>query len=148
MRKKKATRFFLLTSLLFCGTVCVHAQDDIKKVKLHAYKEIEDQVGYTQAVKVGNTLYISGVTSSDSSMYLQIKSIMETIKQTLEKYGATMHNVVKETVYTTNLDAFIANKEIHKAFYENDYPASTWVEVKRLYLPQFMVEIEVVAELK
>ena len=125
-----------------------YAQDDVKKVKLHAYKQIEDEIGYSQAVKVGNTLYISGTTSSDTSMYLQIKSVMETLKATLAKYGATFQNVVKETVYTTNLDEFIANKEIHKAFYENDYPASTWVEVKRLYLPQFRVEIEVVALLK
>lgn len=148
MKKNQTVKNLLMVFVLIATGICTYAQDDIKKVKLHAYKQIEDEVGYSQAVKVGNTLYISGCTSSDTSMYLQIKSVMENIKATLAKYGATLQNVVKETVYTTNLDEFIANKEIHKAFYQNDYPASTWVEVKRLYLPQFRVEIEVIAQLK
>jgi enamine deaminase RidA (YjgF/YER057c/UK114 family) len=55
-------------------------------------------------------------------------------------------NVVRENVYATDLDAFIRNKEIRKEFYGQVLPAATWVQVPRLYLPSFVVEIEVTAE--
>ncbi len=148
MKKKQVLKRILMFTVCITGCVYAFAQKDITKIKLHENKQVEDEIGYSQAVKVGNTLYISGTTSSDTSMYEQIKDVMETLKSTLEKYGATFQNVVKETVYTTDLDAFIANKEIQKSYFGGDYPAATWVEVKRLYLPQFKVEIEMVAELK
>jgi enamine deaminase RidA (YjgF/YER057c/UK114 family) len=107
---------------------------------------IEDELGYTHAIKTGNTLYISGTTST-GSMAAQVASIMDDIQGTLRHYGASLKNVVKETVYTTSLDSFMAVRSLHKSFYHGDYPASTWVEVKRLLLPQFLVEIEVTAVL-
>lgn len=118
----------------------------IKKEKFNESKDIEDEIGYTHAVKVDNVLYISGTVGS-GDVPAQIKSIMESIKATLAKHGASFQNVVKETVYATDLDAFIQNKDIRKKYYGNDFPAATWVEVKRLYLPEFKVEIEVIAHL-
>jgi len=49
-------------------------------------------------------------------------------------------------VFATDLDAFIRNKEIRKEFYGASLPAATWVQVQRLYLPSFVVEVEVTAE--
>ena len=46
----------------------------------------------------------------------------------------------------TDLDAFIRNKDIRKEFYGRSFPAATWVEVRRLYLPSFVVEIELTAK--
>jgi enamine deaminase RidA (YjgF/YER057c/UK114 family) len=58
-------------------------------------------------------------------------------------YGLDFRQVVKENVYTTDLDSFIRNKNVRKDFYGTDFPAATWVQVQRLYLPSFVVEIEV-----
>ena len=55
-------------------------------------------------------------------------------------------NVVKENVFATDLDAFIQNREIRKEFYGPTLPAASWVQVQRLYLPSFVVEIELTAE--
>lgn len=118
----------------------------IQKQKFNLSKQIEDEVGYTHAVKADNVLYISG-TVATGDMTTQLKEIMENIKRTLGQFGADFSNVVKENVYTTNLDSFIAIKSIRNAYYNKDYPAATWVEVNRLYLSQYKIEIEVVAQL-
>jgi enamine deaminase RidA (YjgF/YER057c/UK114 family) len=54
--------------------------------------------------------------------------------------------VVKETVFATDLDAFVKNKEIRKEFYGPALPAATWVQVQRLYSPSLVLEVEVTAE--
>ncbi len=133
--------------LMLFTTVVVYAQpNNIRKEKINMSKLVEDEIGYTHAVKTGNTIYISG-TVATGEIAAQVRTIMENINATLAKYAATFQNVVKENVYAVNLDSFIAVKDIRKAYYNNDYPAATWVEVKRLYLPQFLVEIEVTAVL-
>lgn len=120
--------------------------NNIDKQKLRRNKPLEDQIGYTQAIRTGNTIYISG-THATGYMQNQLDEIMNSIKMDLAKYGATMQNVVKQTVYTTDMDSLMANKVTIKSYYNLDYPASTYVEVKKLLLPQFKVEIEVVAVL-
>ena len=52
---------------------------------------------------------------------------------------------MKETVYATELDAFIKNKDVRKTYYGLRYPAATWVQVERLYVPEFVVEVELIA---
>jgi len=133
----------IITLILFSAGY-VHAQSNIPKLKYQENKLLEDEIGYTHAIRNGNTLYISGTTAT-GEMDEQIKKIMEDIRETIVKYGGTLQNVVKQTVYTTDLDSFMANKIIIKSFYGGEYPVSTFVEVKRLLLPQFKVEIEVTA---
>lgn len=53
--------------------------------------------------------------------------------------------MVKENVFTTDLDAFKASKNIRKEYYGEECPAGTWVQVQGLYLTKFVVEIELVA---
>jgi enamine deaminase RidA (YjgF/YER057c/UK114 family) len=75
-----------------------------------------------------------------------VQSVYERLKQTLEANGLTFRDVVKENVYTTDLDAFERSKDIRKAFYGGSLPAATWVQVQRLFLPSLVVEVELVAE--
>ena len=53
---------------------------------------------------------------------------------------------MKENVYTTDLDAFKASKELRKTYYADSLPAATWVQVQRLYLPSLVLEVELTAE--
>ena len=122
------------------------AQSAIPKEKYQQNKILEDQMGYTHAIKTGNTLYISGTTGT-GTMKQQVASIMDDIQGTLQRYGATFKNVVRETVYTTNIDSFMAARSVRTPYYQGDFPTSTWVEVKRLFLPQFLVSIEITAVL-
>jgi len=114
------------------------------KEKYNESKQIEDEVGYTRAIKVGDHIYISGVVAT-GDMPTQIKEVMETIKRTLAKYNSGFKNVIKETIYTTDINEFKKHRSVRNSYYSGDYPAATWVEVKQLYLPQYKVEIEVEA---
>jgi len=75
-----------------------------------------------------------------------VRSVYDRLKQILEANGLSFASVVKETVFATDLDAFIRNKELRKEFYGKSLPAATWVQVQRLYLPSFVVEVELTAE--
>jgi len=104
----------------------------------------ENDVGYAQAVRVGNTLYVSGSVGA-GEMPQAIDQAFGSIKATLAHYGLDFRHVVKENAYTTNLDALKAAKDVRKVYYGTDFPAATWVQVARLFNPEFVLEVEVIA---
>lgn len=110
----------------------------------HRDAAAEAEVGYCHALRVGDTLYISG-TVGTGPMQDAVQSTYSRLRDILAANGLTYANVVKETVYTLDLDAFIRSQDIRKQFYGNTFPAATWVQVQRLYDPSFVVEVELQA---
>jgi enamine deaminase RidA (YjgF/YER057c/UK114 family) len=105
----------------------------------------EQTIGYSQAVRVGQTLYISGTVGADAKgqpadLDGQMK---KAIRKTLAHYNTDFSHVVMEHIYTTDIEALIRSQETRKQFYGNSAPAATWVEVKRLYGAADKIEIEV-----
>ena len=111
----------------------------------HANEAVETSIGFCEAVRSGDKLYISGTVGA-GEMPAAMKQAYDALRKTLEAHGLTFANVVKENVYTTDIEAFKKAGDIRKGYYGANLPAATWVEVRRLFLPQFVVEIEVVAE--
>ena len=111
----------------------------------HNNEAVETSVGFCQAVRTGNTLYVSGTVGA-GEMPDATKQAYEKLRKTLEANGLTFANVVKENVYTTDIEAFKKTGDIRKGYYGANLPAATWVQVNRLFLPQFVVEIELIAE--
>jgi 2-iminobutanoate/2-iminopropanoate deaminase len=140
----------------FCGIILlvliafkVDAQSQktiIKKEKFNINKAGEDEIGYTQAVKVGNTIYISGAVGWGKTQDA-LKLVYDELEKSLKYYHATFENVVKENLYALALDSVIKYKDIRKFYYKNDFPAATWVQVSRLYNEGLVVEVELVAVL-
>jgi 2-iminobutanoate/2-iminopropanoate deaminase len=137
------------THLVLCLTLtvaaCSAAPPRSQASCFHKSEAVEVEVGYCQAVRSGNRLYISG-TVGQGEMPTAVQSVYERLNQTLEANGLTFRNVVKENVYTTDLDAFKGSKDIRKRFYGDSLPAATWIQVQRLFLPSFVVEVELIAE--
>jgi 2-iminobutanoate/2-iminopropanoate deaminase len=104
----------------------------------------ENEIGYAQAVRVGNVLYVSGSVGG-GTMPDAIKQAYGALGRTLAAHRLGFQHVVKENVFTTDLDALKANKDVRRNYYQGDFPASTWVQVSRLYNPQYVIEVEVVA---
>ena len=104
----------------------------------------EDDIGYRQAVRVGQMLYISGVAAK-GEMPDAIRSVYSDLEKILKAHGLTFKNVVKENVYTTNLDALKANQPVRKTYYGKDFPAATWVQIVRLYEADHVLEVELIA---
>ncbi len=70
-----------------------------------------------------------------------------TIKHTLEHYHFNFSHVVKENVYTTDIEALKQHVAVRRTFYGEDFPVATWVQVARLYNPGQVIEVEIVAVL-
>jgi enamine deaminase RidA (YjgF/YER057c/UK114 family) len=68
------------------------------------------------------------------------------IDATLKAHGMSAANVIKETVYTTDMDGLIAVNSKRMEYYRDVAPpASTWVEIQRLVHPDLLLEVEVTA---
>jgi 2-iminobutanoate/2-iminopropanoate deaminase len=134
--------------LLILASLAATAQDNkIEKKKFHFGNEQDTTAGYAQAVKVDNVIYVSGTVARDITPE-SIKRLYQTIERSLQAFGATMQNVVKENLYTTDIEAVKQHNAARKEIYKGDYPAATWVQISRLYMPDAKLEIEVIAHLK
>lgn len=116
----------------------------------------EKQYGYVQAVKVGDTIYVSGQLSHDdegnivgeSNMEIQMRQTYANAKKILAEFGATLDNVVEEVLYVTDMDqAFAAAGPVRKDAYGAEIPqvASTIFVTPRLALPTQLIEIKFIA---
>jgi 2-iminobutanoate/2-iminopropanoate deaminase len=108
----------------------------------------EQRIGYSQAVRSGRMLYISGTIGANGEgkpddLDGQMKNAYAAIQKTLARYKTDFSHVVMERIYTTDIEALIRSQETRKQFYGNWLPAATWVEVRRLYAPADKIEIEV-----
>jgi 2-iminobutanoate/2-iminopropanoate deaminase len=135
--------FMLATAVVLSG--CAATQETKVRGCYHANEAVERDIGFCQAIRVGDTLYVSGNVGA-GNMPDAIRTAYETVKKTLAANGLDFHNVVKENVYATDLDAFIRYKDVRREYYGTEYPAATWVQVQRLFSPSFVVEVEVVAK--
>lgn len=120
---------------------------------LNAY---EPDFGFSQAVLVDKTLYISGSVAADhdgrlvapGDMAGQMRAAYSNIQRTLAAHGANFEEVVKETIFTTDMDALLKASDLRFEYYARErLPTTSWVQVQRLVDPGFLVEIEVIAEL-
>ena len=141
-------RYFLLLPFLLICCKTFSQETKIKKEKWHWNNESKQDTiaGYTQVLKVDSILYISGAVTNDITPE-GIKSVYNALKASLSSYGATFENVVKENLYTTDIEAMKKYNYVRKAIYKGDFPAATWVQIERLYMPQAKLEVELIAHL-
>ncbi len=121
------------------------------KKKYISPKGIFEPIGWSHAVRAGDTIYLAGMTGWDEQRKLveggfeaQAVKALENIKVILEAAGASLNDVVKYTVYLKNMDDVYKFREIRARFFTPPMPAATGVEVSRL-LPGVLVEIDAVA---
>ncbi|HZA06491.1 MAG TPA: RidA family protein [Nitrososphaeraceae archaeon] len=116
----------------------------------------EKEYGYSQSVKVGDTIYVSGQVGHDDSgnivspgdMEAQMRQAYANIRKVLAQYGATMDNIVDETLFVTDMNtAFAAAVKCREdVFFGVPVVASTIVQIQRLAFPDLMIEIKCVAK--
>lgn len=115
--------------------------------------EVENAFGYTHAVRIGSSIRISGAVSMDAEgtptavgdLEQQMKNAYADLDTILRHYGCTFDDVIVEDVFTTDMAAFLAVASYRNTIYPKRFPTGTWLEVKGLALPEFLIEIEMEA---
>lgn len=141
-------KYILLFFFAVVVTPLFAQEHSVKKEKWHWDNPVKQDTaaGYVQVIKVDNVLYLSGTVARDVTPE-GITRLYQGLEKSLAQFGATFQNVVKENLYTTDMEAMKKYNGARKAFYKNDFPAATWVQVARLFLPDARLEVELIAHL-
>ena len=109
---------------------------------------------WSNCLLVDGVAYVSGMVARGDGVnlaamdeYEQAKSIFTKIKGLLEAAGGGMADVVKITVYVTNIKNNVKVWAARREFFTGNFPASTLVEVRALASPEILVEIEAIAHI-
>lgn len=106
-----------------------------------------------QGYRVGELLFISGQAAIDQSGRIvgvgdfetQAKQAFENLDRVLRAGGSSLRNVIKVTIFLTDMTNFDRMVELRGQWFTAPYPADTIVEVRSLYSPDAMIEIEAIA---
>lgn len=109
---------------------------------------------FSQAISHGDTVYVSGQTGVDpgtgemveGGVEAETRQALKNIEAILDAAGSSLEDVVKATVFVTDMDDFGTVNEVYEEFVTEPYPARSAVEVNDLAM-EFTVEIEVTAAL-
>jgi enamine deaminase RidA (YjgF/YER057c/UK114 family) len=153
---KSITLFLIIVIVIATG--CQQKQDSSElhnaKTETPEYfslrPETEKAYGYTHAVKIGDDIKISGAVSMDDAgnptaigdLAQQMKNCYSDLDKVLKHYGCTFDDVVVENVFTTNMPEFLKQSGYRSTIYTKQFPTGSWLGVKELALPEFMIEIE------
>jgi enamine deaminase RidA (YjgF/YER057c/UK114 family) len=121
---------------------------------MYYWESQQRSLGYSQAVEVGNTVWLSGTASLDPNfnpvhpgdLLAQMTDIYQRIGETLNRFGLRFRHIVRENMYVTDMSALIGALPYRKSIYgAGPFPTSTTIQVSQLLLPGLMIEIETTA---
>ena len=112
----------------------------------------EDIVGYSRAVRISNTVEVSGTVAvrngevvGQVDPYLQTQCALEIIEEVLAKAGASIEDVARTRIYVTDISQWEDVGKAHAEVFGTIRPATSMVEVSKLIHPDYLVEIEATA---
>ena len=116
-------------------------------------KNVSWPLGFSHIAKMSDTLHISGQLAWDQEgnvvgkgdIVAQTDKAYENLKKCLESVGATMRDIVMLRIFVTDLEAFKKTGDVRKKYFGKYRPATTGLEISRLYYDDAMIEIEAMA---
>ena len=151
MINSKIISIFLFTILLI--STLIFSKEIIKMTKeIISTENAPQAIGpYSQAVKAGNLMFISGQIPLDpktgdlvsESIEDQAKQVLDNVKSICEASGNSLDDIVKISIFLTDLNNFSVVNDVMKEYFSEPYPARATVEVSGLPLG-VNVEIEAI----
>ena len=110
----------------------------------------EKPIGFSRAVRVGNTIAVSGTApitpdgtpAFPGDVYKQTLRCLEIMKEAIESAGGKLEQVIRTRIFITDIALWEEAGRAHGEFFSEIRPAATCVEVSRLIEPEWLVEIE------
>lgn len=109
----------------------------------------------SQAIKFGNLLFVSGQAGAgddgkivNGGFRAQGEQAFANLRRALEAGGSGLEDVIKVTIFVTDMGNFKEVVELRRQFFAAPYPADTIAEIKALYDPVAMIEIEAIAAVR
>lgn len=124
-----------------------------KRINISSGAKWEDIIGYSRAVRVGNTIEVTGTVATNAdgivvgkeNPYEQTKFIIQKIERVLQQAGATLNDVVRTRMFVTDISRWEEFGKAHGEFFETIKPCTTMVEVSKLIESDYLIEIEATA---
>lgn len=113
----------------------------------------EDIVGYSRAVRIGNTVEVTGTVAVDdenklvgeNNAYEQTRFIISKIEKVLARAGASLQDVVRTRMFVTDISRWEEYGRAHGEFFGTIKPCTSMIEVSALIAPEYLIEIEATA---
>ena len=118
------------------------------QLRKHHYPELGDAVGpYVHATSFQNVLYTSGLTAFGSSAQTkaishQLHEVFRQIESITKQHKVTLNDIIKVTVFITDLSMLTDAREALMSIYNGQFPASSLVQIEALFHPDLLVEVE------
>ena len=125
----------------------------MKRTNYSSGAKWEDIVGYSRAVRIGNTIEITGTVAVDdnsdlvggNNAYEQTKFILQKIEKVLERAGASLKDVVRTRMFVTDITRWEEYGKAHGEFFKDIKPCTSMIEIKGLIAPEYLIEVEATA---
>ena len=122
----------------------------MKRLNISTGTKWEPIVGYSRAVRMGNQVFVTGTTATDTQGNIvgvgdpaaQTAQAIENIRAALRKAGADLEDVVRTRMFVTDIGQWEEIGKAHAKYFSKILPATTMVEISRLIHPDMLVEIE------
>ena len=122
----------------------------LKRENFSSGAPLEDKIGYSRAVRIGNMVFVGGTTTTtpegvveaEGDAYLQTKIILQKIEKALIKAGAKLSQVYRVRIYVTDIARSQEYMQAYSEFFKEIKPVTILAEISALARPAHLVEIE------